>query len=80
MPVDHTLDHVDHGKLSPNWDLPAGSRQGTVRPFNEFVLSDWNRKYRGTVYENIEGSPFLVGSVDGKGELRTLKDEYFLEV
>ena len=58
--------------------LPSGSRQGSVRPFNEFVLSDWNRKYEA-VYDNVEGSPFLWDQW-ASGELRTLKDEYFQEV
>jgi hypothetical protein len=58
--------------------LPAGSRQGSVRPFNEFVLSDWNRKYEA-VYDNVEGSPFLTDHW-ANGEIRTLKDEYFQQV
>ena len=58
--------------------LPPGSRQGAVRPFNEFVLSDWNLK-NDIPYQNIEGSPFL-SDAWSDGELRTIDDQYFYEV
>jgi hypothetical protein len=57
--------------------LPEG-RQGAVRPFNEYVLSDWVLKHADK-YKDIEGTPFLHNQWV-KGEIQTIRDERFQNV
>jgi|GEM_PF-3647803 len=57
--------------------LPQG-REGSVRPFNEYVLSDWVLKHKDK-YKDIDGSPFL-NQQWTKGEIQTIKDERFQNV
>ncbi len=57
--------------------LPEG-RQGAVRPFNEYVLSDWVLK-NANKYQDIDGTPFLINQWV-KGEIQTIKDERFQNV
>ncbi len=59
-------------------NLPSGSRVGAVRPFNEYVLSDWMQK-ASNEYQNIEGSPFLNRNWE-KGTIHTINDEIFEDV
>lgn len=54
------------------------AREGSVHPFNEYVLSDWMLKNKNQ-YEDIEGSPFLTDNWV-KGTIHTIHDQRFQEV